>query len=131
MQDLLDSDSFNIRQFSYFLDRLSETRDSDGPLIETTMAMYGSGMAYGHSHGNASLPIIIAGGTKLGFRHGHHIDFNLTREFKGYDKHPGIYFNPVNPGARLSNLLLALARKMDVRIDRFADSNGPVPGLLA
>lgn len=63
LADLMSSDTFNLQQFGYFLDRLREVKDADGPLIETTMALYGSGMAYGHSHGNASLPIVLAGGT--------------------------------------------------------------------
>jgi len=131
MQDLLDSDAFNIKQFSYFLDRLSEVKDADGPLIESTMALYGSGMAYGHSHGNASLPIVLAGGTKLGLKHGQHVDFNLIKTFKGYDKHPGIFHNPVNSKARLSNVLLTMAQKMDVKTETFADSNGTVSEVLA
>jgi hypothetical protein len=94
------------------------------------MALYGSGMAYGHSHGNASLPTILAGGTKLGFQHGQHIDFNLTRDFKGYDKHPGIYHGAVNSKAHLSNLLLTMAQKMDVPTEKFADSNGTVSEVL-
>lgn len=131
MQDLLDSDAFNIKQFGYFLDRLSEVKDADGPLIESTMALYGSGMAYGHSHGNASLPIILAGGTKLGLKHGQHVDFNLIKTFKGYDKHPGIFHNPVNSKARLSNVLLTMAQKMDVKAETFADSNGTISEVLA
>lgn len=130
MQDLLDSDAFNIKQFSYFLDRLSDVKDADGPLLETTMALYGSGMAYGHSHGNASLPIILAGGTQFGMKHGKHVDFNLIKDFKGYDKHPGIYHNPVNSKARLSNLLLTMAQKMDVKTEKFADSNGIISEVL-
>jgi Protein of unknown function (DUF1552) len=131
MQDLQDSDAFNIKQFSYFLDRLSETKDADGPLLDTTMALYGSGMAYGHSHGNASLPIILAGGTKLGLKHGRHVDFNLVKDFKGYGKHTGIYHSPVNGKARLSNLLLTMAQKMDVKTEKFADSTGTVSEVLA
>jgi len=131
MQDLLDSDAFNIRQFAYFLDRLSETRDADGPLIETTMALYGSGMAYGHSHGNASLPLVLAGGTALGFKHGKHVDYNLVKDFKGYGKHAGMYHSPVNAKAHLSNLLLTMAQKMDVKIERFADSNGAASEVTA
>jgi hypothetical protein len=131
LQDLQDSDAFNIKQFAYFLGRLSEVKDADGPLLDTTMALYGSGMAYGHSHGNASLPLIFAGGTQLGFKHGRHVDFNLVKEFKGYGKHPGIYHNPVNPKAKLSNLLLTMAQKMDVKTQQFADSTGPVSEVLA
>lgn len=123
LQDLADSDAFNIQQFSYFLDRLSEVQDADGPLLDSTMALYGSGMAYGHSHGNANLPIILAGGRQLGLKHGQHVDFNLVREFQGYDKQPGLYFNPVNSKAHLSNVLLTMAQKMDVRVEKFADSN--------
>ncbi|MFN0018712.1 MAG: DUF1552 domain-containing protein [Pirellulaceae bacterium] len=131
MQDLLDSDAFNIKQFSYFLDRLSEVKDADGPLIESTMALYGSGMAYGHSHGNASLPIILAGGTKLGLKHGQHVDFNLVKSFQGYEKHPGIFHNPVNSKAHLSNVFLTMAQKMDVPTEKFGDSNGTVSEVLA
>lgn len=131
MQDLLDSDAFNIKQFAYFLDRLSEAKDADGPLLDTTMALYGSGMAYGHSHGNASLPLILAGGTQLGLKHGKHVDFNRVTDFKGYDKHPGIYHNPVNSKAHLSNLLLTMAQKMDVKSEKFADSNGVISEVLA
>ena len=122
MRELAESDAFNFKQFSYFLDRLSEVQDADGPLLETTMALYGSGMAYGHSHGNANLPIILAGGSKLGLKHGRHIDFNTTRDFQGYDKHPGIYHTPVNTKAHLSNLLLTMAQKMGVETETFADS---------
>jgi hypothetical protein len=124
LDDLLASDAFNFQQFSYFLDRLRETRDADGPLLDTTMALYGSGMAYGHSHGNASLPLVLAGGTALGFKHGQHVDYNLTKDFQGYDKHKGIYHSAVNSKAHLSNLLLTMTQKMEVPVERFADSNG-------
>ncbi|MFM2096025.1 MAG: hypothetical protein RIS70_3149 [Planctomycetota bacterium] len=131
LADLLASDTFNLQQFGYFLTKLREVKDADGPLIETTMALYGSGMAYGHSHGNASLPIILAGGTALGLKHGQHVDYNLTKDFKGYDQHPGIYHSAVNSKAHLSNLLLAMAQKMDVPVDKFADSNGTISEVLA
>lgn len=130
LADLLASDTFNLQQFGYFLNKLREVQDADGPLIETTMALYGSGMAYGHSHGNASLPIVLAGGTALGLKHGQHIDYNLTNDFKGYDNHPAIYHNAINSKAHLSNLLLTMAQKMDVSVERFADSNGTISEVL-
>ncbi len=131
MRQLMESDAFNIAQFSYFLGRLNEVKDADGPLLDTTMALYGSGMAYGHSHGNASLPLILAGGTKLGLKHGSHVDFNLTKDFQGYDKHAAIHHKPVNDKARLSNLLLTMAQRMDVQTEKFADSLGTVSEVLA
>ena len=131
MKQLAQNDAFNIKQFSYFLDRLSEVKDADGPLLDTTMALYGSGMAYGHSHGNASLPLVLAGGSKLGLKHGRHIDFNASAQFQGYDKHPAIYHKPVNEKARLSNLLLTMAQKMDVKTEKFADSLAPISEVQA
>lgn len=127
MRQLTESDAFNIAQFSYFLDRLSSVQDADGPLLDTTMAMYGSGMAFGHSHGNANLPILLAGGSKLGLKHGRHVDFNRTNSFKGYDlANPGNHYrichSPVNSKAHLSNLLLTMAQKMGVNTEKFGDS---------
>jgi len=138
MDELTQSDTFNLRQFNYFLDRLSETRDADGPLLDSTMALYGSGMAFGHSHGNANLPLILAGGRALGLRHGRHIDYNAAGRADGYAynldtpaQHYTICHNPVNRRAHLSNLLLTMAQKMDVQTERFADSNGVISEVLA
>ena len=126
MKELAQSDAFNLAQFSYFLDRLKATPDGEGSLLESTLSLYGSGMAYGHSHGNASLPLVLAGGAKLGIKHGRHVDFNQTKDFKGYDKHPGVFHRPVNEKARLSNLLLTMAHKMGVPTETFADAQGTV-----
>jgi hypothetical protein len=138
MQDLTTSDTFNIQQFSYFLDRLSEVQDAAGPLLDSTMALYGSGMAFGHSHGNANLPLILAGGGGLGIKHGRHIDYNAPSNPEGYTydldnavKHYAICHKPVNSRAHLSNLLLTMAQKMDVPTETFADSNGDVSEVQA
>jgi hypothetical protein len=138
LDNLTASDTFNIEQFSYFLDRLSEVRDAEGPLIDTTMALYGSGMAYGHSHGNANLPLVLAGGKSLGIKHGSHLDFNALASGGAYPYDPDqpgtlvkICHKPVNSKAHLSNLLLTMAQKMDVKTERFADSNGVISEVLA
>jgi len=134
---LTQSDAFNFEQFAYFLDRLAETNDADGPLLDSTVALYGSGMAYGHSHGNANLPTVVAGGRKLGLKHGKHVDFNVGH-FDGYalgedgvlqNTHYGICSRPVNSEARLSNLLVTLAQKMEVETETFADSLGTLSQL--
>jgi hypothetical protein len=128
MEKLTNYDTFAIEQFSYFLTRLSETKDLNGkPLLGSTMALFGSGMSYGHSHGNANLPLVFAGGSDLGLKHGGHLDFNQGH-FKGYqlDK-PGEHYNlcsrPANTDAHMSNLLLLMAQRMGVETDKFGDSN--------
>jgi hypothetical protein len=127
MEKLTMSDTFAVGQFSYFISRLAETKDLDGrSLLDTTMALFGSGMAYGHSHGNANLPLVLAGGAGVGLRHGSHLDFNQGH-FEGYtlDKHGAHYrlcSRPANADAHMSNLLLLMAQKMGVEADQFSDS---------
>lgn len=129
MEKLTQSDTFSVEQFSYFLTRLSETPDLDGrPLLDTTMSLFGSGMAYGHSHGNANLPLVLAGGAGTGLKHGRHVDLNQGH-FDGYQlDNPGQHYRlcsrPANTDAHMSNLLLVMAQKMGVETGRFGDSNG-------
>ena len=128
MEKLTNYDTFAIEQYSYFLTRLSETKDLNGkPLLGTTMAMFGSGMCYGHSHGNANLPLVLGGGTDLGLKHGTHLDYNQGH-FDGYQlDNPGVHYRlcsrPANSNAHMSNLLLLMAQKMGVETDQFGDSN--------
>ncbi len=134
IQKLTNYDTFAIEQFSYFLTRLAETKDLGGkPLLGSTMALFGSGMSYGHSHGNANLPLVLAGGSDLGLKHGSHLDFNKeAKEFQGYalgpdgslsTAHYQLCSRPVNTEAHMSNLLLLMAQRMGVETDRFGDSN--------
>ena len=134
MEKLTNYDTFAIEQFSYFLTRLTETKDLGGkPLIGPTMALFGSGMSYGHSHGNANLPLVLAGGSDLGLKHGGHLDYNReAKGFQGYalgpdgaltTAHYQVCSRPVNTDAHMSNLLLLMAQRMGVETDRFGDSN--------
>jgi hypothetical protein len=128
MEKLTNYDTFAIDQFSYFLTRLAETKDLNGrPLLSSTMSLFGSGMSYGHSHGNANLPLVLAGGSDLGLKHGIHLDFNHGH-FNGYQlENPGEHYSlcsrPADPNAHMSNLLLLMARRMGVETDTFGDSN--------
>jgi len=133
MARLSRSDAFLAAQFSYFLDQLLAVKDGEEPLLDRTMVLFGSGMSYGHSHGNANLPTILAGAAGLGFKHGKHIDYNLPI-IKNYtlDKagdHYNICHKPVDGKARLSNLLLTMMQKMDVKTESFVDSLGPISEL--
>jgi hypothetical protein len=123
LADLAASDRFNVQQLSYFLDRLREVRDADGPLLDTSMVLFGSGMAYGHSHGNSNLPLVLAGGSALGLKHGSHVDFNRAAGFTDYEKAlVGICHSPVDAKARMSNLLMTMAQRMEVNVEQFGDS---------
>ena len=131
MEKLTNYDTFAIEQFSYFLSRLEETKDINGnSLLGSTMSLFGSGMSYGHSHGNANLPLVLAGGSEMGLKHGRHLDFNQGH-FDGYQldtpaTHYGLCSRPVNSDAHMSNLLLTMAQRMGIETDNFGDSNATV-----
>jgi hypothetical protein len=135
LRRLTETDTFLVGQLSYFLDQLKEHKEGDQPLLDSTQVLWGSGMAYGHSHGNANLPTILCGGKALGYKHGTHVDFNLPKIAK-YDvtnaqEHYKICSRPVDGDARLSNLLLTMLQRVDVKTDKFQDSVGPISQIVA
>jgi hypothetical protein len=135
LRRLTATDTFLVEQLSYFLDQLKLHKEDGQPLLDTTQVLWGSGMAYGHSHGNANLPTILCGGKALGYQHGTHVDFNLPSIGK-YDvsnaqEHYRICSRPVDNDARVSNLLLTMLQRVDVKVDRFQDSLAPISQILA
>jgi hypothetical protein len=131
---LTRSDTFLVEQFAYFLDQLHAIREESSTLLDQTMILFGSGMSYGHSHGNANLPIVFAGGRGLGIRHGQHVDYNLPKigayDSLAYGDFVNLCFRPQDPNARLSNLLLTMLQKMEVETEAFVDSTGPIAEIV-
>jgi hypothetical protein len=135
LRRLTQTDTFLVEQLSYFLDQLKEHRDEQGPLLDTTQVLWGSGMSYGHSHGLTNLPTVYAGGKKLGVKHGQHVDYNLPVIGKynvgNANEHYKICGSAVDSDARLSNLLLTMIQRMDVETDQFQDSLGTISEVVA
>lgn len=135
MRRLTQADTFLAERFADFLDQLQSHAEQGESLLDRTMVLYGSGMSYGHSHGTANLPMILAGGRSLGLRHGHHLDYNLPKigEYRLDDAkgHYAICLRPVDENARLCNLLLTMLQRMDVKTESFGDSLAPVSEMLA
>ncbi len=106
-------DRFHLSQFGYFLQRLKETPEGDGTMLDRTMLLYGGGMNSGEGGGHSprNLPLLFAGGHKLGFQLGQHL--------------------AVETGSTpLSNLLLTMLQKMGLPQEKFADSTGTLTGLV-
>ncbi len=135
MQRLSLTDAFLTEQLARFLDGLRSCDEQGVTLLDRTMVLFGSGMAYGHSHGNANLPTLLAGGKALGLRHGRHVDYNLP-VIGAYDlSDAGAYYRlclqPADADARLANLLLTMLQRMGVEAETFADSVRPLSEVVA
>lgn len=92
--------------FGAFIERLKTTKDVNGaPLLDNTMVVMGSGLRAGH--GRRNVPILLAGGTAGGARHGKHYVFEEGE-------------------ARLSNLWLSMLNYAGCPVKSFSDSTGPI-----
>ena len=80
-------------------------------MLDQTVVLWGSSHPHA-SHSTKNYPIQLAGGSKLGFKHG-----NL-HEFIGDKKVP------------LSNLFVSMLNSVYVPVEKFADSTGPLTELL-
>jgi hypothetical protein len=134
LERLAKSDTFIMQQFNHFLEKLKTAADGEEPLLDRTMVLFGSGMSYGHSHSNSNLPILLAGGRGLGLKHGQHVDYNKPagEPYKlDYDEWLSLCGRPKDGDARLSNLMLTMLQKMDVKTEQFVDSIKPISEIVA
>jgi hypothetical protein len=98
-------DRWRAEQHAYFLKRLRDTPEGDGNMLDRTVVLWGS--AHPHaSHSTKNYPIHLAGGNRLGFKHGR------LHAFEGEKKVP------------LANLFVSMLNAVDVPTETFADSTG-------
>jgi len=101
---------FHVSLFAYLVEKLKETPDGDGCLLDHSMYLYGSGMGNPNAHDHINLPIMVAGGGGGKMKGGRHVRYAESTP--------------------LANLHLTLLAKTGVRMDSFADSQGKVDELL-
>jgi hypothetical protein len=94
-------DLFLSEQVAYFLGRLQEFRDREANVLDHTIVLFGSGASTTHNPTN--LPTLIAGGTKLGLKHGSY------------------WRKPKTP---MSNVYLSILHSMGIHEPAFSDSTG-------
>ena len=110
---LAQIDAFHVAKLARFLEFLKATEEGGRTMLDHTMVMYGSGMNSGErgDHSPKNLPLILAGGSALGMKHGQHIAHDVT-------KHPP-----------MTNVLTTMIQKMGVEVEKFADATGTLSGL--
>jgi hypothetical protein len=95
---------FHASQLAYFLEKLKNTPDGDGTLLDHSMIAYGSSISDGNRHNHDDLPILVAGRGGGTLSPGRHIR---------YEKE-----TPLN------NLWLSLLDRMDAHVDALGDGSG-------
>ena len=109
---LAEVDRFYIGKLAHFLKLLKSTGEADGSMLDRTMVLYGSGMSNGKGggHSGKDLPMLLAGGSGLGLKHGQHLKHEVGK-------------------VPLSNVLLTMLQKMGVNAGSFGDSTATLTGL--
>jgi len=54
--------TYHVQQLEYFVNRLRNSKDGDGSLLDKSLVMYGSPMADGNRHNHRAVPFIVLGG---------------------------------------------------------------------
>jgi hypothetical protein len=96
--------TYNVNLFKYFLDRLENTPDGDGTLLDNSLILYGSNMSTSNAHDHFPLPNVLVGGRGVKMRGGQHLKYA--------DRTP------------MANLLVTMLDKVGVREERLGDSTG-------
>jgi hypothetical protein len=92
------------------MEKLQGIQASDGTLLDHTVLLMGGSQISSHSGG--SFPMLLAGGRKLGFKHGQHVKWKSNTK-------------------PASDLYLTILQQLGCPVKSFKESTGPLSEILA
>jgi hypothetical protein len=95
---------YHISTLTYFVDKLKQTPDGDGNLLDHSLILYGSTLSDGNEHNHDPLPVLLIGRASGQLKGGRHLRFPAHTP--------------------MSNLLLTILDKFGIQQDKFGDSTG-------
>jgi hypothetical protein len=99
----------HVDQLAYLVNKMKNTPDGDGTLLDHSMLLYGSSLSDGNKHTHVDLPVALVGGAGGTLKGGRHLRY------------------PEN--TPLNNLLLSMLDKSGVRTETLGDSTGELAHL--
>ena len=101
---------WHIEQYAYLLGRLREMKEGDSNVLDNSMILFASALSDGNRHDPHKLPVVLAG------RAGGRLD---TGQHLVYAE-----------DSQLANLYVSMLDAFGAPVERFADSTGPLRGVL-
>ena len=95
---------------AYFVDKLANTEDGDGTLLDNSLLLYGSNMGNPNQHLHYDVPHILIGGNKGRLKGNRHLAYPSRTVPTG-------------------NLLLSILDQFDIHRESFGDSTDRLDGL--
>lgn len=108
--DIQKIDEFTVAEFARFVARLRDIREGNGTLLDNCFVTLGSAMGDGRKHDHHEIPCVVAGHARGAIAGGQHVQ--LSGE------------------TPMANLFVSTAQLAGIKLDKFGDSTGPLPGLL-
>jgi len=104
LEKLAKINRYHVQQFAYFLEKLRNTPDGDGSLLDHSIFIYGSGISDGNIHFHLDLPMLVVGGGAGTLKGGRHVRYQNDTP--------------------ISNLYVSVLDKLGLPMNQFGDSTG-------
>lgn len=104
LEKLAKINRYHMEHFAYFLNKLRNTPDGDGSLLDHSIFVYGSGISDGNIHFHLDLPMLVVGGGAGTLKGGRHLRYKNDTP--------------------IANLYVSVLDKLGVPMDQFGDSTG-------
>jgi hypothetical protein len=101
---------WHVAQYAALLGRLAAMKEGERSVLDNSMILFGSGLRDGDKHDPHNLPVLLGGRGGGRIQAGQHLSFG--------------------PDSPLSNLYVSMLDAFGAPVERFADSTGPLPGVL-
>jgi hypothetical protein len=101
---------WHIDQYAYLLRKLKTMKEGERSVLDNSMILFGSALNDGNSHNPHKLPLVLAGRAGGRIASGQHLVYTED-----------------TPTA---NLYVSMLNAFGAPVERFADSTGPLPGVL-
>jgi hypothetical protein len=109
LDKLVRIQKYHVERFAAFAQKLADTPDGDGSLLDHSLFMYGSNMSNSDRHNNYPLPNILVGGANGRLKGGQQVEL---------PEHTA-----------LTNLLLTVLNKAGLEMKSIGDSTGEIAGV--
>jgi len=102
---------WHVQQYGYLLRKLRDMKEGDSNVLQNSMILFGSALSDGDAHDPHKLPLLLAGQGGGRIASGQHLQYAVD--------------------SPLSNLYVSMLDAFGAPVERFADSTGKLPGVLA
>jgi hypothetical protein len=101
---------WHVEQYGYLLRKLDSMKEGDSSVLDNSMILFSSALSDGNSHNPHNLPLVLGGRGGGRLDSGQHLSYSEDTP--------------------LANLYVSVLDAFGAPVERFADSTGPLPGVL-